>query len=121
MGVGGERAGECATQVGRADGFQFLRELDGRGAGFDERQRAAVDGDDVRVDGAALPLPARERIELALAERCRDVGGAHPAIAVPLGVAVGDAHAVHHSVADEPVIVRPGVDRVGADAGVAAA
>ena len=39
----------------------------------------------------------------------RRLRSAHPAVAVPLGLAVADADAVHHAVADEPV-VQLGID-----------
>ena len=56
--------------------------------------------------------PAGERF----AQRLARLGSAHPAIAVPLCLAVADADAVHHSVTHEPV-VELGVDladRIGA-------
>src|SRR3954462_7235970 len=57
-----------------------------------------------------------------LAQRSCGLRAMHPAVPVPLRLAVADADAVHHAVADEPVI-QLGIDladRIGTVAQIAA-
>ena len=61
-------------------------------------------GDDARVGGEVHVLVHRASRPL-LVVLCGDGLGADPPVAVPLGLAVAQPHAVHHARAQEPVVV----------------
>jgi hypothetical protein len=113
-------AGQRGVEVARPDGVELTGQLVGDEPGLDDGEDAAGVTDDVGVGrevgaGGVRPRPR------GLAESLRHVAGAHPAVAVPLGLAVAEAHAVHHPGAEEPVVRgRIGCDdRVGAIAQIA--
>lgn len=101
LGVGGERALQGAPEVVGAHGVQLVVEF--------VRQRSALlkrqDPPPVRDHmGVAREVVRRHGTGVGLAELLRDLGGAHPAVAVPLGAALAQPHAVHHAVAEHPVV-----------------
>ena len=105
-------------EVGGADGVELLGGLVRRRPGLDQRQRLPGVGEDVGVGREVPDGPVLAR--LGLTQLSRDGVRAHVAVAVPLRLAVDDADAVHHAVAEEPVVVLAGIaQRVGTDAQVA--
>ena len=103
----GVAARQRSVEVARADRVEFVGELDVGDAGFDQREGLSgmPDHVGVRTDTGQPEVTGRR----LLAERLRGLRTTHPSVAVPLGLAVADADAVHHAVADEPVIER-GID-----------
>ena len=119
MRVRGEAALERAAKGIVGDGLELGAHAHGKAAGLGDRPRAAGMRDDVGVDGL-------EEVAWAgcggLAQRGADRGASDPAVAIPLGLAAPEAHAVDHAVTHEPVIggrVRR-LDRVGSDAHIGA-
>ena len=114
LGVRGVPAGQCPAEVAYSDGVQLVGEFVVRETAFDQSNRLAGVSDHVGVgaDGEYAVMAGR----CGFAECLGRVGSAHPAIAVPLGLAVADADAVHHAITDEPVVeLRIDLaDRVGA-------
>src|SRR5262249_14968043 len=102
LGMRGIPTGERAVEVAYADGVQFVGEFVDRKTAFDQRERLARMSDHVGVgtDRGYAEMAAR----LALAQHLGRPGSTHPAIAVPLRLALTDANAVHHAVAAEPVV-----------------
>ena len=119
--MGGERTRQRAEEVVAPDGLELVGHLHRAAAGFDHRPRGPGEAADVgvRTTARTVPVVARDvRLAAPLAERA----AADVAVAVPLGAAVAQAHAVDHAVADEPVVLgRVGdLDRVRPVAQVAA-
>jgi hypothetical protein len=52
---------------------------------------------------AALAVGIEHRLGIGDLEPGAQLGGLHVPVAIPLGPAAGEAHAVHHAVAEEPV------------------
>ena len=101
--VRSERTGQRAAEVGHLHRVEVVGQLDREAAGLDDRQRAAGVADHVRVGGAAahaVARPGRRRPPL----RRGDVVVPHEPVAIPLGLAVTHADAVHHAGAREPVV-----------------
>ena len=121
--VGGVAGGQMAhpqraVEVGRADGVELVGQLVRRRARLDQREGLARVGDHVGVGREVAGRPVV--VPGLLAESARHGVGAHVAVAVPLRLSVDEAHAVHHPVAEEPVVALAGVaHRVRADAQVA--
>ena len=108
LGVRGVSTGQRSVEVADADGVQLVGEF------VDRRRRPSISARVLPACPITLVLaPMRERPECAgrwlFAQRLARLRSAHPAVAVPLGLAVADADAVHHAVAHEPV-VELGVD-----------
>ena len=109
LGVRGVAAGQRAVEVARPDRVELVGQLVVGDAALDQRERLARRGrsrwcwrrsrEIADVPGSARGSPSARG----------GVRAAHPAVAVPLGLAVAEPHAVHHAVADEPV-VELGVD-----------
>ena len=102
LGVRGVAAPQRAVEIADPDSVEFVGEFVGRDARLDERQRLAGVADHVGVRA-----DRRHRVPLighCLAERARRARPADEAVAVPLGAAVTQSDAVHHPVADEPVV-----------------
>ena len=103
--VGGERAGQRAVEVVAPDGLELVGELDRAPAGLDHRPRRAGEPADVGVGPARAVVPVASG-DVGLAAELGHVLRAHVPVAVPLGLAVVQSDAVHHAVADEPVVRR---------------
>ena len=94
-------AGQRPVEVAHPDGVQFIGELIVDAAAFDQGEGLAGVSDHVGV--GAERIQAVMAIRWGLAEFLRHVRAPHPAVAVPVRLAVADADAVHHAVTDEPV------------------
>ena len=103
--VGGECAGQRAEEVVVPDGLEFVRELDRASTGLDHGPRGAGERTHVRVGPARRIVPITPR-RLSLAAHFAHALRADVTIAVPLGAALAQTNAVHHAVADEPVVRR---------------
>ena len=96
LGVRGEAAGQGPAEVARADGVQLIGQLVRQRPGLDGGQGAPAVGDDVGVGGEVHVLVHRAARPLVVVLR-GDGLGADPPVAVPLGLAVAQPHAVHHA------------------------
>ncbi len=115
LGVGGHRGAQPAAEVARPDGVQLRGQLV-REPALDQREQPAGVLEHVRVGHHRGPVQrAVGADERAAGQRA----GAHPAVAVPLGAAVPQPHAVDHAVPGEPVPRVLAGPRVGAVAQVA--
>ncbi len=100
----GERAVERAVERGVELLLQGVGQLDGEAARFHNGDGAAADLDHVGVDGViATPTRSRRRVP---AERRRREARADPAVAVPHGPAAPEGEAMHHAVAEKPMVAR---------------
>ena len=119
MRVPGEGAAERAVERVVALLLQGLGQLDGEAPGLDQGEGAAADPDHVGVHGvvATAARPGRRR-----SAECRRRGARpDPAVAIPRRPAILEGEAVHHAIAEEPVLTGEiGIDRVGAHLQVAA-
>jgi DNA-binding CsgD family transcriptional regulator len=105
LGVRGEAAAQRAAEVARSERVQLIGDL--------VRQRARLRGgqgppgmtDDVHIGREVHALMHRAG-RPRLVHRRGQPPGAHPAIPVPLGPSVAQPDPVHHTRAEEPVIVR---------------
>ena len=114
LGVGGEGALEGAAEVDALHRLELVAEQDRLAAGFDDGEGHARMADDVGVRGAFGVVEARAGRD-RLAERLGHAVRHDVAVAVPVGLAVAEAHAVDHAGAGEPVRLGvAAVDRVGA-------
>ena len=115
LGMGGVAARKGAVEVAGPDGVELVGELIGPAAALDDGEGAAGVADDVGVGGEVKARMHRAGVA-GLPQGVSDVGGPDEAVAVPLGLAVADPHAVDHAAAEEPVVGgRVGIDdRVGA-------
>ncbi len=102
-----------AFEVTAPQRLELVAQLDRPTAGLDDRERLAGMADHVRV---------RREVHVAV-DRATGVGHmqlgehpacVHPAVAIPVGLAVREADAVNHAFAAEPVVRRrvDGTDRV---------
>ena len=102
LGMGGVAAGERAVEIADTDGVELVGHLEIGDTGLDQGEGPARMSDHVgvRADSGQPEVACR----WGLAERSCGLRATHPAVPVPLGLAVSDADAVHHAVSDEPVI-----------------
>ena len=111
-------ARQGAPEVARADGVELVGQLVRRRPGLDQRQGPAGVPEHV---GVGREVEAAGGAAHRLAQRLGHAGRAHPAVAVPLRLPVAEPDAVHHALAEEPVVLVAGVvERVGPDPQVAA-
>jgi len=96
--VRGHRAAQLAVEVVGADRVEVPGELEGE-VRLAQRQQASGVLDDVGAGGAGRQV----RAVLGHVGGAVQGGGAHPAVAVPLGAAVAQPDAVDHAAALEPV------------------
>ena len=111
LGVRGVAARQFPAEVARPDGLQLVGELVGQRARLHGGQHAPGVPDDVRVGGEVRVVVDRAARPF-LAQRRRHRPGPDPPVAVPLGPAVAQPHAVHHAGAQEPVVLAPAGTRV---------
>ena len=105
LGWARERAGQRAVEVGAGRRSRARRSSStGSAAGLDDGQRAPGVPDHVGVGREVARAVARAAASRRQPKCSLGVGAAHVAVAVPLGLAVAEADAVHHAVADEPVV-----------------
>jgi hypothetical protein len=102
FGVSGVPVGHCSVKVADTYGFQLVGQLVGCDTGLHQREGLACMSDHVGVwaDWHGAEAPDRR----PLAQRLGYVRTTHPAVAVPLRLAVADADAVHHAVGHKPVM-----------------
>ena len=117
--MGRERSRQPAAEIAVGHRFQIAGKLRRVRPRFHQRQNARSESDYVGVDVVAH-APARSRRgsqASGIFQRARP----NVAIAVPLGPAARQAHAVHHPIAHKPVVAaRVGKLGIRADANIAA-
>ena len=111
FGVRRVAARQFPFEVARPDRLQLVGELVRQRAGLHGGQHAPGVPDDVRIGGEVRVVMDRAARPF-LAQRRRHLTGPDPAVAVPLGPAVAQPHAVHHAGAEEPVGLTPAGPRV---------
>ena len=96
---------ERAVEVAASQRLELVAQLDRASAGLDDRERLARVADHVRV---------RREVHVAV-DRATGIGHiqlgehlacVHPAVAIPVGLAVCEADTVDHALASEPVVRR---------------
>ena len=96
----GERRGELAAEVVAAERVEF-RAQRVRQVALLERPDATGVAEHVRVRRAGRRV--EHRLGVGGLEPLGELGGLDEPVAVPLGLAAVEAHAVHHAVTEEPV------------------
>ena len=100
--MGRERLAERAVEIREFPRLELFRDFGGIAAGFDDGEDLASMADDIGVRAATAAWTRDRRF----AQRFADGRRADPAVAIPQRLAVLDAQAVQHGVADEPVVRR---------------
>ena len=94
-----------AVEVTAPQRLELVAQLDRPTAGLDDRERLARVADHVRVRGE-VHVAVDRATGVGHMQLGEHLARAHPAVAVPVGLAVGEADAVHHAFAAEPVVGR---------------
>ena len=103
LGVRGEGAAECPAEVVGLEGVEFAVQFVRQRPALLHGEDAALVGDHMGVAGEVV-VRDRAGAGVRLAQLLADGGRSHPPVAVPLGAALAQAYAVHHSLSEHPVV-----------------